>query len=246
MKCARCGFISFDNLVRCRKCGTDFSDNAAGIDHRQTGLVGSCRASSSSSRPAGIEGTIEAIKRDLEELDRMPTGSGNSRNSITDNSQVTAAIGRPQHIVRKEAAKRAGFLLRLLAYSIDSMIIFILSLLLMIIAMFFIKSRTVNTDNLFAILRFLYVPYLISETVIEAFYFVYFHAATGQTIGKRVCGIRVLGVDGGVLGFRRSGLRFIGYLISRICLYSGFLWIAVSPTKQGWHDKMARSCVIRI
>jgi uncharacterized RDD family membrane protein YckC len=246
MKCPQCGFISFDNLVRCKKCGADFSYNVECINHRQAELVVPCRATPSSIRPAGIEGTIETIKRDLEALDRMPTGTGSSSGFITDNSQFMHVINRFQHVPEKENVRRAGFLLRLLAYSIDIMIIFMLSLLLMLIAILFIKTRTVNTDDPFTIMRFLYLPYLISEMVIEAFYFIFFHAVTGQTVGKRVCGLRVLGVDGGVLGFRRSIIRFMGYLISRICLYLGFVWIALSSKKQGWHDKMAKSCVIRI
>lgn len=40
-------------------------------------------------------------------------------------------------------------------------------------------------------------------------------------------------------------LRYIGYFVSLIPVGLGFLWIAWDKRKQGWHDKMARTVVIR-
>jgi uncharacterized RDD family membrane protein YckC len=42
----------------------------------------------------------------------------------------------------------------------------------------------------------------------------------------------------------RLVLRFLGYFVSALPLYLGFLWIAVDRRKQGWHDKIARTIVI--
>ena len=39
--------------------------------------------------------------------------------------------------------------------------------------------------------------------------------------------------------------RYLGYYVSTIVLFLGFLWIAFDPRKQGWHDKMANTVVIR-
>jgi uncharacterized RDD family membrane protein YckC len=39
--------------------------------------------------------------------------------------------------------------------------------------------------------------------------------------------------------------RYAGYYVSTIGLFLGFLWIAFDPRKQGWHDKMANTVVIR-
>ena len=39
--------------------------------------------------------------------------------------------------------------------------------------------------------------------------------------------------------------RYAGYYVSMIALFLGFLWIAFDPRKQGWHDKMANTVVIR-
>jgi uncharacterized RDD family membrane protein YckC len=40
-------------------------------------------------------------------------------------------------------------------------------------------------------------------------------------------------------------IRYIGYYVSAIPLLLGFLWIAFDKRKQGWHDKMANTVVIR-
>ena len=39
--------------------------------------------------------------------------------------------------------------------------------------------------------------------------------------------------------------RYLAYYISTIPLCLGFLWIAWDPKKQGWHDKLAGTVVVR-
>ena len=39
--------------------------------------------------------------------------------------------------------------------------------------------------------------------------------------------------------------RYLGYYVSIFGLMLGFLWVAFDPRKQGWHDKLARTVVIR-
>lgn len=39
--------------------------------------------------------------------------------------------------------------------------------------------------------------------------------------------------------------RYVGYYLSTLPLGAGLLWVAFDPRKQGWHDKLARTVVIR-
>ncbi len=39
--------------------------------------------------------------------------------------------------------------------------------------------------------------------------------------------------------------RYFAYFISTIPLCLGFLWIAFDKKKQGWHDKLAGTVVVR-
>ena len=51
---------------------------------------------------------------------------------------------------------------------------------------------------------------------------------------------------GQVPGVGRAALReVVGKLVSTIGLLLGFLWIAFARRKQGWHDKLAGTCVVR-
>jgi uncharacterized RDD family membrane protein YckC len=40
-------------------------------------------------------------------------------------------------------------------------------------------------------------------------------------------------------------IRYIGYYVSTIPLCLGFVWVGFDARKQGWHDKMANTVVIR-
>ena len=40
-------------------------------------------------------------------------------------------------------------------------------------------------------------------------------------------------------------LRYLGYFVSIITLGIGFLWVAFDPRKQGLHDKIASTVVVR-
>jgi uncharacterized RDD family membrane protein YckC len=40
-------------------------------------------------------------------------------------------------------------------------------------------------------------------------------------------------------------IRYLGYFISTMPLCLGFLWIVFDPRKQGWHDKLAGTVVIK-
>ena len=39
--------------------------------------------------------------------------------------------------------------------------------------------------------------------------------------------------------------RYLGYFVSTIPLCLGLLWVAFDPRKQGWHDKLAGTVVVR-
>jgi uncharacterized RDD family membrane protein YckC len=39
--------------------------------------------------------------------------------------------------------------------------------------------------------------------------------------------------------------RYVGYFVSTIPLFLGLVWVAFDARKQGWHDKIANTVVIR-
>jgi len=76
-------------------------------------------------------------------------------------------------------------------------------------------------------------------------YFTWFHGLFGRTPGKRLLGLKVIQVSGEPLTLRVAFLRWVGSLVSHLVLCIGYLWVAFDPRKQGWHDKIAATLVIR-
>jgi uncharacterized RDD family membrane protein YckC len=69
----------------------------------------------------------------------------------------------------------------------------------------------------------------------------------GQTPGKMVVGIKVVKAEGSMPGLGDAALReVLGKIISRLVIYLGFLWIIWDRQKQGWHDKIASTHVVRV
>jgi len=44
---------------------------------------------------------------------------------------------------------------------------------------------------------------------------------------------------------RQLVIRYLGYYVASIPLLAGLAWVAFDPRKQGWHDKLARTVVVR-
>jgi len=40
-------------------------------------------------------------------------------------------------------------------------------------------------------------------------------------------------------------VRYLGYYVAMIPLFAGIVWVAFDPRKQGWHDKLAGTVVVR-
>lgn len=76
-------------------------------------------------------------------------------------------------------------------------------------------------------------------------YFIYFHKKTGQTIGKKFLGLKVVREDGKQLTWADSLVRWFVHGISDMILFLGNIWIAIDKNKQAWHDKAAHTLVVK-
>jgi len=83
--------------------------------------------------------------------------------------------------------------------------------------------------------------------VIGLAYFCYFWSAQGggQTLGMRVLNLKVVRTDGSALTITQALIRYVGLFVSFICLFIGVIWVAFDADKQGWHDKIAGTYVLR-
>ncbi|MDY6853759.1 MAG: RDD family protein [Thermodesulfobacteriota bacterium] len=143
---------------------------------------------------------------------------------------------------------KAGFFIRAQAFIIDLAILNIIYLFFLFAGCLAVYLA-LQTQDLYVYLgkvKALPIPCNFIITAITIGYFIYFHGATGQTIGKMVCKIKVVQKNGDPLNYSTSFLRWVGYVLSSIALYIGFFWIAFDKNKQGWHDKIANTCVIKL
>jgi uncharacterized RDD family membrane protein YckC len=75
---------------------------------------------------------------------------------------------------------------------------------------------------------------------------VWLWVATGQTPGKMAIGARVVDAETGErLTVGQALGRYLSYFLSMIGLFVGYLWVGLDPKKQGWHDHLAGTVVIR-
>ncbi|HSX39578.1 MAG TPA: RDD family protein [Candidatus Saccharimonadales bacterium] len=84
--------------------------------------------------------------------------------------------------------------------------------------------------------------------LVGAAYMVVLTSIKGQTLGKMALKIRVQREDNGAnLSFIEAILReVVGKFASGIVLGLGYLWVIWDPKKQGWHDKIAKSVVVKL
>jgi uncharacterized RDD family membrane protein YckC len=77
-------------------------------------------------------------------------------------------------------------------------------------------------------------------------YFSAMWAWKGTTVGGIVVNLQVVRQDGQPLGFLAAFVRSLAALFSAAILFLGFFWIGWDPAKQGWHDKIAGTVVVRL
>jgi uncharacterized RDD family membrane protein YckC len=148
----------------------------------------------------------------------------------------------------------AGFLSRavglILDYAIVSAVVIGTGLLTMLLfSSFSIDLNTCSGGTAFTSISDLACSagrgFLVLFTLVFGpLYYLVFWMLTGQTVGQRVMGLRVVRLNGRRLGFLSSLLRCIGYQLCIATVGIGFLWVLIDNRRMGWHDKLARTCVI--
>jgi uncharacterized RDD family membrane protein YckC len=150
--------------------------------------------------------------------------------------------------------KPAGFFSRTIAFVLDLFLLAILGLMIglviFIVLHFFRYGDILNfmasllgVDNQIGQFFAFISPILF---LIVLLYFVFFWSLVGYTPGKALLGLRIVRQDGRPLSVRRALVRYLGYWVSAIPLFLGFIWVLVDRQHEGWHDKIADTHVIYI
>ncbi|WP_197427696.1 RDD family protein [Alteromonas sp. Mac1] len=132
----------------------------------------------------------------------------------------------------------AGFGIRFGASIIDTLLL--LAVTFPLLHLIYGKGYWTAEDTVVGIFDVLisYVLPLISTIL--------FWVYKSATPGKMVLKVKVVDAKtGSAPTIRQSIIRYIGYYVSILPLGLGFLWVLWDTKKQGWHDKMASTVVIR-
>ena len=155
-----------------------------------------------------------------------------------------------ERLKREEERRReicwGGFFRRSSAFFVDILVLSLLSALLFYLLFvgysvgLAAHHQVLSEQNLDVFLFFL----LFGWFSLAAGYFVLFHGMGGQTVGKWLLGLKVVGANQEPITYRQALIRWMGACLSAL-LGVGLLWTLFHPQKRGWHDMMAGTWVIR-
>jgi uncharacterized RDD family membrane protein YckC len=73
-----------------------------------------------------------------------------------------------------------------------------------------------------------------------------FWSTKHATPGKMAIGAIIVDAKTGQPpSFKQHVIRYLGYFVSTIPFCLGFIWVGFDKRKQGWHDKLAGTVVVR-
>lgn len=137
-----------------------------------------------------------------------------------------------------------GFGARLVAYIVDGIIVTLVIVAIAIVGALAIGLGAASGSASAAVgSGFLLV---IAIFAVSLGYFPFFWARGGATPGMKMFGLVVVrDSDGGPISGGQAILRLVGYWVSSVVLYLGYVWIFVDKRRRGWHDLIAGTVVVQ-
>jgi uncharacterized RDD family membrane protein YckC len=140
-----------------------------------------------------------------------------------------------------------GFWARVLASLIDTILMAVLVIPLAALVVPPQARRSIHAEINFGLagddLGFagLTVNWILPAIVVLVFWF-----TRGATPGKMAISAEIVDADTLQKPTQRQFIiRYLGYFVSTMGLLLGLIWVGIDGRKQGWHDKMASTVVIR-
>ena len=132
----------------------------------------------------------------------------------------------------------AGFWRRFGAYIIDSLLINISGYVLALIFGFIFLAGGIGEGAFLVIYLILFVAQLLYFPLMES-------SSKQATVGKMTLGIKVTDESGQRISFGRAIGRYFAKIISGLILFIGYIMVAFTKKKQGLHDMMAGTLVLK-
>jgi uncharacterized RDD family membrane protein YckC len=268
MPCPKCGYVSFDHLDACKRCGTDLTEEKR---HRArggsfvvavplrampgfqetSGLSGDRPGAASSVMAGSSDPSAESLMANQERSDsrtwRAPTGTLALPDPPIGGRLAPAATwGDDTRPLGAEALLKGGIMIRTAAWIADVICLFLttIGLAFLVVATIWFGGRLGGeiNDQVRALAAGSGALIVMSTGFL---YFTFFAGSSGQTPGKRLFGLKIIRETGEEMTYGRACLRSIYWIVSLLLFSIGFVMIAFNKQKQGLHDKLARTYVVR-
>jgi uncharacterized RDD family membrane protein YckC len=135
----------------------------------------------------------------------------------------------------------AGLWERFLAYVIDCLVLIAIGFIMgftigLLFPNLILTTPEEELEPIFNVIGF----------IISWIYFAAMESSNWQaTFGKRALGLKVTSYDFKKISFGHSSVRFFSKIISILILFIGYIMIAFTEKKQGLHDMLAKTLVIK-
>jgi uncharacterized RDD family membrane protein YckC len=251
MKCKRCLAQVPDDVDICPNCGQDLTALRQLLKNFYAEEPSP--SSDSGTMPSQSEGAPPPPKKEgpLRKEPRVVIDSEQAHYdpgfALTNDLSMEEPTEEEAQALIWEGPRRGGFWLRSMAFAIDHLILLFTLAIFTVVGFFAAEIGGGGARDFFFYQQArIVLPVLLPLAIILFIaYFAFFHGAWGQTIGKMICGLRVVTIDGQPLSFPRALVRTIVYALSAIPFSLGFLWVGFTSSKRSWHDLIAGTMVIR-
>ncbi len=237
VNCPKCneGF-SFDKSVQAEEQAHDVSMQGQGAPLEQIScpVCGLVQDKSEACKGCGVN----YIKLQ----DQRQESAQSDQDADTLNGNI-AELRRKANMPTPQSQPKAGFWIRVVASLLDFFLLSAVQFVLTLLISLIIGMLGIAMEGDPAI-----------DTVIWLFgaslsigYAVFFIGYCGQTPGKMALRIKVIRTDGSQISYGRAALReVLGKFISGILLGIGYLMVIFDSQKQGLHDKIADTYVVKL
>jgi uncharacterized RDD family membrane protein YckC len=242
MDCPKCGTENSPQSRFCRNCGFDIK----GITAETPGQprIPPVPSSMSPAVPATastnpLETTQNPVQPETIVIENPPPTPLSNFQPPTAGAQVTPGFSSMPTI-----PPYAGFWLRFVANLLDGLIIGVAISPVTII--YFIYSFMSRNSTDFWPNFFFSALINIFTAIVSWLYYAFMESSSKQgTLGKMALGLKVTDLTGNRISFGRATGRYFGKILSQIILDIGFLMIAFTEKKQGLHDIIAGTLVVK-
>ena len=275
MRCPKCGYVSFNDLEACKRCGADLREitHRRGIPRFTTAPIGpptprtppptGPSAAGPPQKPEDRAQEIDALFAGLPDLPGLALSSRQEPqkraafrlplDTLTPLPPSRGGTASASSMLTDESAPpkldalpKAGFWIRLAAWIADMVCLFLATIVLAVLVLATIWfGGRLGGEINEQVMALAGYSGAVIVMASGFLYFTLFVGSSGQTPGKKLFGLKIVRVNGLEMTYGRACLRSLCWILSLLLFSIGFLMIAFTRQKRGLHDILAGTRVIR-